>query len=59
MMTKKERLEEIIRYYSDGKPTAFAKFLGVAPSTVSTWLSRDTFDSDLLFAKCERLHSVL
>ena len=57
MMTKKERLEEIIRYYSDGKPTAFAKFLGVAPSTVSTWLSRDTFDYDLLFAKCEEINA--
>lgn len=52
-MTKKERLEAIITHYSDGKPTAFAKFLGVAPSTISSWLARDTFDYELLFAKCE------
>lgn len=57
MLTKKERLEEIIRYYSDSKPTAFAKFLGVAPSTISTWLARDTFDYDLLFAKCEDINT--
>jgi phage repressor protein C with HTH and peptisase S24 domain len=52
-MTKKERLEALIAHYSEGKPTRFAKHIGVAPSTISTWLARDTFDYDLLFAKCE------
>lgn len=52
-MTKKERLEAIISHYSDGKPTVFAKYIGVAPSTISSWLSRETFDYELLFAKCE------
>lgn len=52
-MTKKERLEALISHYSDGKPTRFAKYIGVAPSTISTWLARDSFDYDLLFAKCE------
>ena len=54
-MTKKERLEALIAHYSDGKPTRFAKLIGVAPSTISTWLARDTFDYDLLFAKCEKI----
>ena len=54
-MTKKERLEALIAYYSDGKPTKFAKFLGVAPSTISSWLKRDTYDHELLFAKCESI----
>ena len=31
--------------------------MGVAPSTISTWLARDTFDYDLLFAKCEELNA--
>ena len=57
-MTKKERLEAIIAHYSDGKPSVFAKMIGVAPSTISSWLSRDTIDYDLLFAKCEKLSSV-
>ena len=52
-MTKKERLEALIAHYSNGKPTQFAKYIGVAPSTISTWLARDSFDYDLLFAKCE------
>lgn len=56
-MTKKERLEAIIDYYSDGKPSVFAKYIGVAPSTISSWLSRDTLDYDLIFAKCENISS--
>lgn len=54
-MTKRERLEALIAHYSDGKPTRFAKHIGVAPSTISTWIARDTFDYDLLFAKCEKI----
>ena len=56
-MNKKERLEAIIKHYSDGKPSVFAKLIGVAPSTISSWLSRDTLDYDLLFAKCEKISS--
>ena len=52
-MTKKERLEAIIDYYSDGKPSVFAKYIGEAPTTIRSWLSRDTIDYDLIFAKCE------
>lgn len=54
-MTKKERLEALIAHYSDGKPTKFAKTIGVAPSTISSWLKRNTFDHELLFAKCENI----
>lgn len=54
-MNKKSRLEKIIQHYSGGKPSLFAKYIGVAPSTISSWLSRDTLDYDLLFAKCENL----
>ena len=54
-MTKKERLEAIIAHYGDGKPSQFAKSIGVAPSTISSWLARDTFDYELLFAKCENI----
>lgn len=52
-MNKKERLEAMISYYGEGKPSAFAKLLGVAPSTISSWMVRDTIDYDLVFAKCE------
>ncbi len=54
-MTKKERICALIDYYANGKPTKFAQFLGVAASTISSWLSRNTFDYDLIFAKCESI----
>lgn len=54
-MTKKERLEALINYYADGRSTKFAKLLGVAPSTVSTWLNRGTLDYDFIFSKCETI----
>lgn len=54
-MTKRERLEAIISHYCDGKPSLFAKQIGVAPSTISSWFARDTLDYDLLFAKCENI----
>lgn len=56
-MDKKDRLNQIIEYYSDGKPSLFAKYIGVAPSTISSWLSRNTIDYDLIFAKCENISS--
>ena len=55
MNTKKERLLQLINYYCNGKSTVFAKKLGVSPSTVSSWLARDSFDYDLIFAKCENI----
>lgn len=55
-MTKKEKLDQLIAYYAKGKPTVFAKKLSVAPSTISSWLSRDTLDYDLIFAKCEMIN---
>ncbi len=54
-MNKKVRLQALIDHYSEGKPSRFAKLIGVAPSTISTWLARDSFDYDLLFAKCEKI----
>lgn len=54
-MDKKNRLEAIIKHYSNGKPSIFATYLGVAPSTISSWLSRNTLDYDLIFAKCENI----
>ncbi|MDE6339246.1 MAG: helix-turn-helix domain-containing protein [Muribaculaceae bacterium] len=55
-MTKIERLKKLIEYYTSGKPSVFAKHLGVAPSTISSWLARDSMDYDLIFAKCENLN---
>lgn len=54
-MTKKERLEAIMAHYAEGKTSLMAAKLGVADSTISSWLARNTFDIELLFAKCENI----
>lgn len=54
-MDKKRMLEQLIEYYENGNKSQFAKRLGVTPQGVSTWLNRNTFDAELIFAKCEGL----
>lgn len=54
-MTKGNRVEALINYYGNGKPGEFARLLGVTPSTISSWKARNTFDMELVFAKCENV----
>lgn len=54
-MDKKSRLLALIEYFGNKKTSQFAKLIGVAPSTISTWLFRNTFDYDLIFSKCENI----
>ncbi len=43
-----------IKYHYFLKSDAeFARFLGIKPQTLSSWYSRNTFDIDLLYSKCE------
>lgn len=56
-MNKNDRLQALIDYYSNGAKTEFAKKLGIAPSTLSSWIKRETLDYDLLFAKCENVNT--
>ena len=46
-------LECLINHYTDGNKAAFAKMLGINPQLISHWLRRNTFDNELLFAKCK------
>lgn len=52
-MEKKDMLMALIQHFTAGNKAKFAKKLGVTPQTVSTWLVRNTFDADRIFAKCE------
>lgn len=54
-MDKSLILKELIEYYSDGKNTDFAQKLGIKPQTISSWMARNTFDIELIYAKCEQL----
>lgn len=52
-MEKKEILQSLIDYYTDGNKSRFADMLDVTPQAVSSWLSRNTFDMDRIYSKCE------
>ena len=43
----------IVDHYSNGNKAQFANKIGVTPQTISTWISRNTFDIEKIFAQCE------
>ena len=49
-------LQAMIRHYADGHKSKFARKLGISPQCLATWLSRNTFDIELIFAKCDHLN---
>ncbi|WP_278996667.1 LexA family transcriptional regulator [Prevotella disiens] len=51
-MSKKDRLLSLIQHYSGGNKSEFARYIGVTPQAISTWLSRNTFDIDIIYSKC-------
>ena len=52
-MNKKDQVNALISYFSNGNKTAFASKLGLKPQSISNWITRNTFDADLIFSKCE------
>lgn len=52
-MDKKIMLEQLIDYFNNGNKSQFAKRLGITPQGLSTWMTRSTFDNELVFSKCE------
>ncbi len=50
---KSKMVQQLIDYYANGNKAQFARLIGVTPQAISTWLSRNTYDSELIFAKCE------
>ncbi len=50
-------LNEIKNHLGIKKDAEFARFLGIKPQTLSSWYSRNTFDIELLYAKCEFLNA--
>ncbi|MFS1522109.1 S24 family peptidase [Flavobacterium covae] len=45
-------LNSLKNHMSFKKDIDFANFLGIKPTTLSSWYSRNTFDIELLYAKC-------
>lgn len=54
-MSKRERLEALINHYSNGNKSDFARMLGIKPQTINSWMSRDSYDIDLIYSFCENL----
>ena len=45
-------LDRIKSYYGLKNNAKLASFLGVAPTTISSWYARDSFDLDIIYSKC-------
>ncbi len=48
-------LNALIKQFGNGSKTQFANILGVKPQTISSWITRNTFDTELIYAKCENI----
>lgn len=47
------KIREYLKLKSDAE---FASFLGIKPTTLSSWRSRNTYDLELLYSKCGQLN---
>lgn len=50
-------LIELINHFDNGNKSQFAKRIGITAQGISTWLSRNTFDSELIYSKCEGINA--
>ena len=57
IMDKTKMLDGLIRHYTKGNKAQFAKLLGVSAQTISAWIARNTFDAELIYAKCRYVDS--
>lgn len=51
-MDKSKIIKKIKEHYDFKSDAEFARYLGIKPQTLSSWYARNTFDIDLLYAKC-------
>ena len=56
-LTKGEMLDAIKKHLNIQKNTDFARFLGVSSQAISNWYTRNTFDAELLYTKCEFINA--
>lgn len=46
-------LDALVDYYSDGNKSHFARHIGVNPSVVTMWYTRNSFVPEVLFKGCD------
>lgn len=56
-MEKREILQKLIDYYAKGNKSEFGRILGLTPQAITSWLRRNTFDAELINAKCINVNS--
>lgn len=56
-LTKGEMLDAIKKHLNIQKNTDFARFLGISSQAISNWYTRNTFDAELLYTKCEFINA--
>jgi len=56
-MRKREQLEALIEHYASGNKSEFARLLNISPQAVSSWIARNQFDVELIYAKCVNVSS--
>ena len=49
-MDKSVMLETMVNYFTNGNKAKFASSLGISPQTLSKWISRSTFDAELIYS---------
>jgi len=54
---KKLILSEIKSELGFKRDAEFARFLGIKPQTLSSWYSRNTYDTELVYSKCRFLNA--
>lgn len=52
-MDRKRMVSSLVEYYTNGNKSQFAKMLGITPQTINTWISRNTFNAELIYAKAK------
>jgi hypothetical protein len=48
-MKKSEMVECLVNHFCDGNKAKFAQMLGLKPQSINGWISRETFDAELIY----------
>lgn len=54
-MDRKGMVLSLVEHYTNGNKSQFAKMLGITPQTINTWIARNTFNAELVYAKCDNI----
>lgn len=52
---KNQQIRMLVNYYSNGNKSDFARKIGITPQGLSSWITRGTFDLEIIYSKCENI----